>query len=699
MNYLNSNTSGSSYAAQLNPRNVTDETYEIFDLEVPDDRLVRTLVNALDDNVSHWNQAPWQLERTDKENINYLLGDQLDQSKLLDHQARYVDNRLFASVRSILAYATGQLAKPSVLPSKTDDRYKRIAKNLEVGLYQHALDHDVNAEFRLGLKNLIVRKRGCVKLRYDGYCGPFGDIMTENVDVADVIIDRFGTFGGDPNIYQRQRCTIEELIAKFPDKQKEIYSAFGFKRGVYSQMSRMVTYYECWFSFWTKDKENQGLCWFLPNSYLILGKMKNPNWMYEGSDRKQRLVNMTSKPIKPYVWLNYLNIGRSFIDETCLFDQAVPLQDILNKRGRQIVENADYANPRMLIDKRVMEEGDAKKFVNKHPKTIGMVDTSSTGNDLAKGALIIAGQQLPSFVFQDKLDARNEIDAMMGTPSVFRGEVPTHKSPTLGQDVMLKNQAGALQDDLVEVVNRGYRDYYTKLLQMMRVYLPNDYWMMSRGNDGEFTNIALSDDNLDTNVRITIQTDSTLPLDKQSQRATALQLAQIPGRIDNLSLYEMLGLPDAEKLAARVARSQIDPINYMESIEQKLYNAEAEADIAIVTAGRTPEERDDYNEDYLNHWNLFLISNRFERLGKQAQKRLTDFLMSVADKAARTESLRNSILNPAGITTKPLAPPAPQQSIDYKLIGQLDPQQTANVAAGQAGGSPPAVTNPGQFGA
>lgn len=704
---MDSTTKSSALADDLNPQNQVNEPYAIFNLDLDDDVLVGNVIGELNKDISHWEQAPWLLQTTDRENIDYMLGDQVDRNKLLDHQVRYVDNRLFSSVRAILAYATGQTAKPEAQPSKTDDRFIRVAKNMALMLYQHAVDHNVNVYMRLGMRNLITRKRGVLKLRFDEYYGPYGDICTENIDVADIVVDRFATYRSNPvRVYQKQRATVDELVDKFPEKKAQVLARFNIVRQTKSQMTQMVTYWECWFTYRQDGKNKEALCWFLPDADFVLGKMQNPNWLYQGDDHSQRITNMTDMPPKPYVFLNYWNTGRSFLDETCLLDQAVPLQDVLNKRGRQIVENADYANPRTLVDKRVMDESDAKKFVNKNPKTIGLVDTSETGDNINNAILTIPGTMLPSYVMQDKFDARNEIDEMMGTPYQFRGaNTQTGKNPTLGQDLLAKNQANALQDDLVAVANQGWQDYYTLLLQLMKVYLPDDYWLMTKGTNGEYVMIALNDGNVDTNIRLSIVTDSTLPLDKQQQRAMAIQLAQMPGRIDDLSLFEMLGLPDAEQLAERVQRYNLDRYTYMESIEQKMFNAEAETDISLVIAGKTPEDRDDYSERYLNHWNLFIASNRFQKLPLPVQQSLVDFLHTAANKAATTESLHGSMLNPAGILDQPPATPLPKKTEQIRISGQIGPQESAAVAQpppapgqspapGSSAPSPPSVAPP-----
>jgi len=698
----------SQFLAELDPQYQANKTVQLFDLNLDDEQILRVTANQLQGDIDFWEQEPWLLTRTDKENIAYLLGIQKDAKVTNPNtQTPYVDNRLFTGVRAIQAYVTGQTAKPEIIPSKGGDKEKHIARQLEMGLYQHALDHEVNQVMRLALKNLVTRKRGYIKLRYDDDYGPFGDVCTENVDPADIVIGWDSTYGGNPTrIWHRQKATIQGLCDKFPDQKDAIYTAYDIKRGVYSQTSKVVQYWECWFTYYDQDgEEAEGLAWVITDKRVVLGKMENPNWLSKDSKKQELIANITAYPIKPFIILNYWNSGRSYIDETCLLDQAIPMQDILNKRGRQIVENADYANPRILANGSLWDEGDAKKFVNKSPKTIGLLNNMSPEGNINNAVTVIPPTSLPSYVVEDKFDARNEIDAMMGTPTQFRGQNGDTKSPTLGQDLMVKNQAAALQDDLVGVVMRAWRTYYIYLLQMMNVYLPDDYYVMTQGKDGEYTHIMLNNDTIDSNVRVSVRVDSTLPLDKESQRATAIQLAQM-NKIDLLSLYELLGMPEPETIVERTLRAQLDPITYIQSVSQQLMSNEAEMDIRLLIAGKVPEERDDYNEDYLNHFNLYLTKNEFHMLTPDVQNRISSFLNLVANKAATSEGLRSSMLDPAGILDQPLNPPMPTKQIRY--IAQLDPQQTAETLgmpppqgsqpAPKGQPSPPRMVNPSQFG-
>lgn len=660
---------------------IPDEEYDNLDLSMPDDDLVKMLIDDLDANISHWEQKPWNLKKTDKDNTNYLLGDQTDEHEIKKtNSGGFTDNRLFSSARAILSYATGQLAVPEITPSRSDEVYLKGARAIQQALYQHAKDNKVDIKTRTSVLNLITRKRGPMKLRFDPNKGTYGDVVTEVVPPEDIIIDRYAGFMDNPRvIYQRIRCSIDELVAKFPEKKAQIYAAFSIQQGRYSQRSRFVAYYEAWFTYIDADNlPREGLCWFLPEPALILDKMKNPNWVYVGSDKKQKEENVLECPPKPYVWFNYMNTGHSYIDDTCLFEQAKPLQEMLNYRNQQLNTNIDFMNGRWVASKKAFGEQDAQKFVNKGARTVALVDA----DDVGKALQVQTPNQLPAEVYQSVIDFRNEIDEMMGTPSVFKGATPD-KQGTLGRDMMQKQQAGALQDDLVRCVASGMEDYYKILLQMMRVYYTDDYWFQVKGGDGKFEFIMLNGDSIDSNVKVGVQVDSTLPLDKMQIRATAMQLWQAGHAIDYRTFMEDLGLPNPDIRTERYLRSQIDLYTYMQSVEQGMSNNDAEVDIMLLIANKTPDERDNYNEDYLNYFNHFLTLNRFTRLDQEAKQRIVTFLMAIQHVATQTLNAQTTMLNDAGIVDRPPIFPLPKRTENIRLVGNMSPEQTQQIAGSE----------------
>ena len=657
-----------------------DVEYQALNLDMDDSDLDKMLVSSLEEDRAHWNQKPWNLQEIDVKNTAFLFGDQLNDKDFLKTDTRYIDNRLFSSSRAILSYATAQLAKPEITPSKGDAIDLKGARDIGAALYQHALDEKVDFKVRSAVLNLISRKRGYLKLRFDPNLGMNGDIVTEVCNPEDVIISRFAGYLQNPDkVYQRIRCTVQELCSRFPDKDAEIKAAFSIERGVYTQMSRMVEYFECWFTFTNSSGvPDEGVCWFIHEKKLILDKMLNPNWIRFKSRKKELQANVTSIPPKPFVAFNYINTGHSYIDETCLIEQALPLQVALNKRLRQVGENADYVNGRWVANKDALTQEDARNAVNKGSRTVLMASRKATG--AAPVLENIAPQALPAYVVETIFDYRNEIDGMMGTPSQFKGDQPASKD-TLGRDLMIKQQAGALQDDLVRAIAASMETYYTLLLQMMRVYYTDDYWFQTRGGDGKYEFILINGDKLDSNVKVSVQTDSTLPLDKASIRATAMQLWQAGNAIDYKQLMEDLGLPNPDIRAERYLQQMTNPADYLNSIKSDDIDSDARSDIDLLIMNKTPEERNDYSQAYFDYFNKFVSSNEFAKLqGKdpKAAQRIVMFITAIQHAMMQSLNLQESL--------------QPEPQVD-PVTGQ--PVQNVGQSPQQPGVPAPAQPNPG----
>lgn len=625
--------------------------FEELNLTMTDDQLDKMLINSLEADRDHWNQKPWNLQETDVVNTAFLLGDQTDDREYLNREMRYQDNRLFSSSRAILSYATGQLAKPDLTPSRGDEIYLKGARDTGSALYQDSADDHVDLQVRSTTLNLISRKRGYIKLRYDPNVGKFGKVVSEVCNPEDIILCRYSGYLKNPaKIYHRLRCSVDELCARFPSKETEIKEAFSIRRGVYTQTSKMVTYFECWFTYTdSKGKPKEGVAWFLQEKHLILDKMPNPNWVYMKDRAKEMEANVTLLPPKPFVIFNHINTGHSAIDETCLIEQALPLQRALNKRLRQVGENADYVNGRWLADKDAFSQEDARNLINKGSRTVAMVDMKKVAQPLVN----VAPNALGPWVENTIYDYRNEIDGMMGTPAQFKGSDPK-TSDTLGRDLMLKQQAGALQDDLVRAISVAMTEYYKIKLQMWRVYYTDDYWFQTKGGDGKYEFILINGDQLDTNIKVGVQVDSTLPLDKASIRATAMDLWQAGNAIDYKTLMEDLGLPNPDVRAERYLKSNLDPINYLKSIEMDTINADAESDIQLLLMDKTPDERDNYDQAYFDYFNKFMASNRFAKIqgpkskdnptgNPEGAQRITMFLIAVQHAMMQSLNLQESM--------------------------------------------------------
>lgn len=683
-----------NYSQSFETTYLPDEDYQQFNLTLPDELLIKMLVQSLNDDVEYWNKPPFSLSHVDSDNVRYMLtgsGDKGSGLLKVKDDDEYADNRMFTSMRAILSYATGQLTKPALTPSNNQDHFVKLARNMEKALWQHSMDEDADEKFRSAGMNLVARKRGFLKLRYDPDAGMYGDVVTDVCNPEDIIFDRFSGFLDNPaKVYHRQRDSIEYLCeVKFPNKRDDILRAYQIKQGRYSQLSKMMTYFECWFSYREKSKPREGVTWFLPEQKLILDKIPNPNWVYTGDEVKDKQTNVAFSPPKPFVWFNYLNLGRSIIDETSLFDQAKPMQEALNYRLKQFNRAVSLANGRWIYDKDQISEDTANRFINRGSKTLLGVDFSKNGNPVQ----VLTPSNVAGALMESIQDSRAEIDGLMGTPSIFKGANP-QSNDTLGRDQMVKAQAGMLQDDLVRAIANGAKRYYALKLQLFRTYYTDDYYFNVKGGDGKYDLIMLSGETgLDSNVKIGVDVDSNLPLDKESIRGNAMMLAKM-NRIDQLTLMEDLGMPNPEVRTERFLRSQIDSYTYMQSIEQGMDNNDAEMDIMQLIANKQPQERDAYDEGYLNYYNHFITLNRFAGLPQDAKERVIQYLQAVTQKAQSSADLQDSMLNDASIINRPPSPPMPKQSVNYRVATTVDSSQVPGIKPAEQVPSPSQTSTP-----
>jgi hypothetical protein len=239
---------------------------------------------------------------------------------------------------------------------------------------------------------------------------------------------------------------------------------------------------------------------------------------------------------------------------------------------------------------------------------------------------------------------------MMGTPNIFRGQQQKDAN-TLGENVLIKEQAGALQDDLATCIDEAMSDYYRKLAQMMKAYYTEDHWFQIKGDDGKYDHIVLNSQTIDGGTKISVEAGSTLPANKQELRSTVMDAAKL-NRIDNLSFWEALiynKLPDPETITERTLKETADPITYLTDVEQEAFNRDADIDIALLVANKAPKERDDYPQGYLEHFNKFVMSNRFTQIADDAKQRVTAFLTDILMKASRTAMLGNTQVDDAAM--------------------------------------------------
>lgn len=599
------------------------DNLDALDISLSDQEIIGALHGRIEDSKSYWNSPRgYDLESVRNENVNLHLGKQVDKNALYAHQVPYVDNEIFVGVESILAYVTSQTPQPEVYPAQDSQESKILATDLEKVMLAHSDRFDLPRKMEGAVRNMLLKRVGFLKLRNDPFHGKNGDIVPEVVNPDNIIVDKNAAMGENPGfIAHVLKCSVDELVARFPKKKDEIFAAVGIVRGTPKQMGNTVVYREVWCTYWDNGAPKEGVVWYFKN--VVLDKDLSPNWDYDNEDN-----NFLDLPVKPFIPFNYINDGSHWIDQTSPVEQAAHQQHILNKRGRQIVENADKANPTKVFAADLMDKNDAENLTGDPNQSIIV-----KGNDVNKAITIVQGQQLPNFVMDDKMDARQSVHNILGTPPQFTG-AGQDKGATLGQDLMAKNQAQARQDAIVRAIDSAMNNYFKLLAQLMKVHYTEQHYFTINGGDGQFDYIAMSSEKIEPGTTIKVKSGTSLAFDKQRHQAVALQLAKL-NRISTYDLYKDLQLDNPQKRYDNWMKSTTDPAALSSDIKGDEADRTAYIDFIEILAGIEVKPRDDIEPEHLLAHQKQLVTDKFMNADPEKQQALIQHIRGESDSLAR----------------------------------------------------------------
>lgn len=610
---------------------IISDSEEVFDLDLKDSEIIALIDKKISESEAHWNGI--KLSDIRKKNLDYWMGNQIDKSRLYNHQVPYVDNRIFPSVETIVSMVNARIPSPEVFPDQNTITSNILAKDVEKGLMAYAENNRVDVAFQFATRHLLLDRIGWLKLRWDDNVGKFGDIVTEYVLPEDIIVSKDAKPGTNPEfIAQNLKATVQELLDRFPAKAEEIKKTYSIVRGTTSQLGKLVGYREVWFTYYENGKPQEGVCWKVDK--LVLGKIKNPNWNYGGN--KDENKNFLNSQVKPYVAINYLNTGRFFIDDTSVVEQAIPMQDIVNKRGRQIVENADSANSGWVISTDALSVDDATSLIGDPDEKI-MVKS----DDVRTAVTRYPAPSLPNYVMEDKYDARNEIDNIFATNKVARGQESGNK--TLGQDQIQVSQDMSRQNQIVRAIDDAADRYFRLLLQMMKVYYTKDHWFMINGRNGQFDSVCLRADIIKDGMDLRIKAGSSLPLDKVSEKEMYMDLAN-KGILDPLTLMEELGIPDAKDKLERLVQWSMDPMSLLQMVGKESFEREAFMDIQILNRNVVAPPTEEVTPEHLEYHNEYIKTGAFRALKNDIKEKHVNHIALEAEELRKTLQLEETKL-------------------------------------------------------
>lgn len=565
---------------------IIDTSTPELSLEMEDSELIE-LSNAWKEK---WDksEARVKLEKKQKENEKYWLGDHHTPAEIESGMRQLVDNLVWEGLETSLPVWTRQAAEP-VVSSDGSPEGRILAKKVQDRLIDLADVLRLRMKVRKATRHWSIYFLGVIKL---GWSMERNEIMVMVKRPQQLILDPDAVtdeceYEGE-YIGEYRSDTARDLIARFPAKAEFIKTQVGGEK----KLGTKIRYIE----FWTNDY----LFWRLGGE--ILGKAKNPHWNYGSVE--ERVVNSmdaAGNPVQtteqvpldpgvnifssrkvPYAMLSIYNLGKQPFDDTNNIEQVLPLQDVVNKRQRQIDKNADNTNSGGVVSGDAFTKEQAKQAAD--ALRDGQFVWLPRG-DVNKAYKRDAGTPLPNFVYESLVDYRNEIRNIFGTQGLSAQGLKS--TETVRGKIMVKSADADRATPVVDHLEQFYDYIYNWIAQLMVVYYDTPR-SVNRTQGATF----LVNTEFTRPIVISVKEGSLIPKDPLTKRNEAMDLWSA-GATDPLTFFERLDDPNPQEATKRLILWKANPMLYAQLYAGMPAQAVAPApspEESPPTGGAPPEE-------------------------------------------------------------------------------------------------------------
>lgn len=503
-------------------------------------------------------------------------------------------NRIFRNTESVINALIANPPQPNFIPGSKDPEAKQFARLLEKSFLKKYKDLDVKSTMRRGLRYLYLSRMIVLKPFWNP---KINDYDVRAIDPRNLRVSKTST-DEDSSEFCIEEVTdnLFSVVARFPEHKDEIMKRAGFAPGreadAYIQ-NPQVTYKEAWIG-------DSLVC---KMADLILCNVRNPYWDWDGlmvtreeygeisplfgeqketrlssirQEQEQRrqvargetetdatqpgvlenannpyqayLFNHFDHPRKPYIFATILNIESSPVGQTDFIEQAIPLQEAVDRRKQDIDENASLVNGQIKVDSSVMSQADAQKL---RYEARGVI----WGKNVKDGVTRETGNPLPAFVFDDMIDSRNEIDNIMGATAAFRGE--REGQETKAGRLALIDQSYLALNELVQVVDYVNYELFNWFYQLAKVRYTETHIEKDVNKDGTVEEAQLIRDAFQDGTQVRIIAGKTLPEDRQFKFEQAQNDVR-GGILAPTDYFEVAGYEDPVGKAKNAVKYQLN---------------------------------------------------------------------------------------------------------------------------------------------
>ncbi len=460
---------------------------------------------------------------------------------------------MFEAIETFLPIATRANPDPMVNSDETPEG-QELSKNVKNSLVDWADKQKFRMKLKKGTRHWVLSKVGVWKVSYN--------VLKDSIDCEAIKVkgmkfdpdgywDEAGLFKGEWLMEPKKLSagTLCEMFPKYEDKIKE--QAKG-------NMTKKLELEEWWF-------KGTDIFYFLGEE--CLGTFKNPNWNYDGKTKRidpetkeeieTEVIGKNHKfgsyqPMFPYVGLSVFSTDEHPHDDTSLIMQNIPMQDLHNKRLRQIDKNADSQNNGALASGTAFtkeQAAEAATFLRKG----GTVWVPN--GDVNTAWKRDAAPPLPGDIFQQQEKSAERLQNIFGTAGSTASGVQDEKS-VRGKIMVAQSDSSRIGGGVTEYIEQCADTIYNFVVQFMYVYYDNPHYVPGTGMNGVEETIALRNTDFTKDVTVTVKEGSLIPKDSLTKRNEAMDLwtAQAIGLPE---LYSKLDFPDPMESAKQTLMWQM----------------------------------------------------------------------------------------------------------------------------------------------
>jgi len=565
---------------------------------------------------NRWNSSQdiWKVvEDAYKQNTVMYDMEYNDQSRVPEYiksvanaQFKVRSNRIFPNVEAVINSLIANPPKPNIIPGRNTPEAVELAGLQEQYFINKYSDLNVKEIIRKGLRNLYFGRLIVLKPYWNAKTNDF-DVIA--VDPRKVRFAKYSTKEVESEFaIEEITDTLSAVLARFPKKSKEIIKKSGLSEAQIEITNPNITYKEAWI----KDRL---ICLY---DDLILSNVRNPYWDWDGllvTPQEEELINSQSGqerratlegirsmqeerqqpampmegeqsisayrqtpnqteqgsfeayrfnhfdvPRKPYIFATILNNENTPVGRTDFISQATPLQQGIDRRKRQMDDNAEMMNGLLKVDSEVMSKEDAQKL---RYQTTGII----WGKGVKDGVARETGQGLPNFIMADMEDSRKEIDNIMAASSAFRGE--REGTETKAGRLALIQQSALRLNELVQVVDYVSQELFSWFYQLSKVNYTEAHYAKELGDDGAVKILELIQDDFETGTEIRVIPGRTLPEDQEFKYERAQADIQ-KGIISPIDYFKESGYQNPIETAKNAETYKLNPTKAVGITEEEM---------------------------------------------------------------------------------------------------------------------------------